>query len=307
MTTGVDAQTCKLIVLDSNIGSMTEFKQIIGRGTRINEDYNKFFFTIMDFRRATALFADPTFDGDPVQIYEPSSDESPLPPDDHNADDIDPSDPTTDSDSNGETEDPEFSSDLGFKVGVPPVRYVVNNVPVRVAVERVQYLNQDGKLITESLTDYTRNAIFKKYASLEAFLNSWNDADRKQVILEELASQGVFFEELAAEVGRDFDPFDLVCHVAFDRPPLTRRERANGVKKRDLFGKYETKARAVLEALLEKYADAGILSLESMEILKVDPFRTFGTPIEIVNLFGGKSGYLKALRELESALYTKAA
>ncbi|MFN5273048.1 MAG: EcoAI/FtnUII family type I restriction enzme subunit R [Planctomycetota bacterium] len=302
MSTGVDAQTCHLIVLDRRISSMTEFKQIIGRGTRINEDYNKFFFTIMDFRRATALFADPTFDGDPVQIYEPKSDESPLPPED-----VDPSDPTTDSDSTGETEDPEFSSDLGFKVGVPPVRYVVNNVPVRVAVQRVQYLNQEGKLITESLTDYTRHAIFKKYASLEAFLHSWNDADRKQVILEELASQGVFFEELAAEVGREFDPFDLVCHVAFDRPPLTRRERANGVKKRDLFGKYETKARAVLEALLEKYADAGILSLESMEILKVDPFRRFGTPIEIVNLFGGKSGYLQALRELESALYTKAA
>ena len=307
MSTGVDAQTCHLIVLDRRINSMTEFKQIIGRGTRINEDYNKFFFTIMDFRRATALFADPTFDGDPVQIYEPSSDESPLPPDDHNSDDHNPGDPDADPNSNGQPDDPEFTAGLGFKVGAPPVRYVVNNVPVRVAVERVQYLNQDGKLITESLTDYTRNAIFKKYASLEAFLNSWNDADRKQVILEELASQGVFFEELAAEVGRDFDPFDLVCHVAFDRPPLTRRERANGVKKRDLFGKYETKARAVLEALLEKYADAGILSLESMEILKVDPFRTFGTPIEIVNLFGGKSGYLKALRDLESALYTKAA
>ena len=307
MSTGVDAQTCHLIVLDRRINSMTEFKQIIGRGTRINEDYNKFFFTIMDFRRATALFADPTFDGDPVQIYEPSSDQSPLPPDDQAANDHNPDAPDPDPNSNAEPEDPEFPSRLGFKVGAPPVRYVVNNVPVRVAVERVQYLNQDGKLITESLTDYTRNAIFKKYASLEAFLNSWNDADRKQVILEELASQGVFFEELAAEVGRDFDPFDLVCHVAFDRPPLTRRERANGVKKRDLFGKYETKARAVLEALLEKYADAGILSLESMEILKVDPFRTFGTPIEIVNLFGGKSGYLKALRELESALYTKAA
>jgi type I restriction enzyme R subunit len=302
MSTGVDAQTCHLIVLDRRISSMTEFKQIIGRGTRINEDYNKFFFTIMDFRRATALFADPTFDGDPVQIYEPASDDSPLPPDDQP-----PSDSTTDSNSENETQDPEFSSELGFKVGAPPVRYVVNNVPVRVAVQRVQYLNQDGKLITESLTDYTRNAIFKKYASLEAFLHSWNDADRKQVILEELASQGVFFEELAAEVGREFDPFDLVCHVAFDRPPLTRRERANGVKKRDIFGKYETKARSVLEALLEKYADAGILSLESMEILKVDPFRMFGTPIEIVNLFGGKSGYLQALRELESALYTKAA
>jgi type I restriction enzyme R subunit len=299
MSTGVDAQTCHLIVLDRRINSMTEFKQIIGRGTRINEDYGKFFFTIMDFRRATALFADPTFDGDPVQVYEPGPDEPPLPPDEP---DLDETVSEVDHDEQTTLPTGDFTDD-----GARPTRYVVNNVPVRVAVERVQYLDADGKLITESLTDYTRKAVRKNYASLDEFLTSWNDAERKQVILDELAGQGVFLEELAAEVGREFDPFDLVCHIAFDRPPLTRRERADKVKKRDIFGKYEAKARAVLEALLEKYADAGILSVESLEILKVDPFRGFGTPIEIVNLFGGKPGYLKALRELESALYAKAA
>jgi type I restriction enzyme R subunit len=300
MSTGVDAQTCHLIVLDRNIGSMTEFKQIIGRGTRINEDYNKFFFTIMDFRRATAHFADPDFDGDPVQIYEPGPDDPPVPPDD----------PTPPGDENLDP-DP-LPPDPGPGPGgdgptPPPTRYVVDNVPVTVVMERVQYLDEDGKLITESLSDFSRKAVRKHYASLDAFLNSWNDADRKQAILEELASQGVFLDELAEQLGADFDPFDLVCHVAFDRPPLTRRERADGVKKRDIFGKYEAKARAVLEALLEKYADAGIASVESLEILKVDPLRTFGTPVEVINLFGGKPGYLAAIHELETALYQEAA
>ena len=301
MSTGVDAQTCHLIVLDRRINSMTEFKQIIGRGTRINEEYNKFYFTIMDFRRATALFADPTFDGDPVQIYEPGPGEPPLPPDDL------PPDTTPPDGEIGDPPPPEISPPFGDDGPAAPTRYVVNNVPVQVVMERVQYLDEEGKLITESLVDYTRKTVRKTYASLEAFLSYWNEAERKQAILEELAGQGVFLEELAAEVGSDYDPFDLVCHIAFDRPPLTRRERANGVKKRDVFGKYEAKARAVLEALLEKYADAGIASVESLEILKVDPLRAFGTPIEIVNLFGGKTGYLAAIRELETALYQEAA
>jgi type I restriction enzyme R subunit len=176
-----------------------------------------------------------------------------------------------------------------------------------VAVERVQYLDENGKLITESLTDYTRKAVRKTYASLDDFLTIWNHADRKQTVLEELAQQGVFFDELAEQVGRDLDPFDIVCHIAFDRPSLTRRERADKVKKRDLFGKYEAKARAVLDALLEKYADSGIASVESLDILKVDPLRTFGTPVEIVNLFGGKAAYLAALHELQDALYQQAA
>lgn len=177
----------------------------------------------------------------------------------------------------------------------------------RVATERVQYLDECGRLITESLRDYSRKAVLSEYASLDAFLIGWNDADRKQVILEELAEKGVFLDELAEQVGRDFDAFDLICHVAFDQAPLTRKERADKVKKRNIFAKYGDQTRAVLEALLQKYSDSGITSVESMDILKVDPLTAFGTPVEIVKLFGGKPAYLAAIKELETALYEKAA
>jgi len=290
MSTGVDAQTCHLIVLDRAIKSMTEFKQIIGRGTRINEDYKKYFFTIMDFKRATALFADPGFDGDPVQIYEPGPEDPPVPPDD----------PIE----GGEGESPvirEPSPPYG------PKKYYVNDVEVSVATERVQYLDERGKLITESLKDYSRKTVLKAYESLDDFLTVWNESERKQALLEELALKGVFLDELAEQVGYDYDPFDLICHIAYDRPPLTRRERAEKVKKRDHFAKYGEMARAVLEALLQKYTDSGIKSVESLEILKVDPFSTYGTPIEILNIFGGKPAYLAAISELEQALYQEAA
>jgi type I restriction enzyme R subunit len=301
MSTGVDAQTCHLIVLDRRIGSMTEFKQIIGRGTRINEDYNKLFFTIMDFKRATALFADPDFDGDPVQIYEPGPNDPSVPPDEPiDGDEPGPGDDVIVDPPGGGT-----GPGPGPEPGI--TRYVVDNVEVRVATERVQYLDENGQLITESLKDYSRKTVRKSYASLDAFLTVWNDAERKQVILQELAAKGVFLDELAEQVGRQYDAFDLVCHVAFDQPPLTRKERAEKVKKRNVFGKYGDQARAVLDALLQKYADAGITTVESLEILKVDPLATFGTPIEIVKLFGGKSGYLAAVRELEDALYQRAA
>ena len=297
MSTGVDAQTCHLIVLDRRIASMTEFKQIIGRGTRINEDYNKLFFTIMDFKRATALFADPDFDGDPVQIYEPNEGEAIVPPDE----------PAE----GGEEEPPggTIVDALGGEetLGTRPIKYYVNNVEVRVATERVQYLDEYGKLITESLKDYSRKTVRQSYASLNAFLTVWNDAEKKQAILDELAAKGVFLEELAEQVGRDYDAFDLVCHVAFDAPPLTRKERADNVKKRNVFAKYGDKARAVLDTLLQKYADSGIKSVESLEILKVDPLTAHGTPVEIVKLFGGRDGYLAAIRELETALYQQAA
>jgi type I restriction enzyme R subunit len=296
MSTGVDAQTCHLIVLDRRINSMTEFKQIIGRGTRINEDYGKFYFTIMDFKRATALFADPAFDGDPVQIYEPALDEPPVPPDDY--------DQKGEEQAGGVAENPPFNDPPS---GSSPTKYYVDNVEVRVATERVQYLDASGKLITESLKDYSRKAVRQTYASLDGFLTAWNDADRKQAILEELAANGVFLDELAEQVGRDYDAFDLVCHVAFDSPPLTRKERAEKVKKRNVFAKYGAPARAVLEALLQKYSDSGITSVESLEILKVEPLTAFGTPIEIVKFFGGRPGYLAAIRELESALYEPAA
>ena len=297
MSTGVDAQTCHLIVLDRRIASMTEFKQIIGRGTRINEDYNKLFFTIMDFKRVTALFADPDFDGDPVQIYEPDGDESVVPPEEASANE----DPDSGEASSVVRDALEEAS------GSKPTRYVVNNVEVRVATERVQYLDGNGKLITESLKDYSRNTLRRAYTSLDDFLTAWNDAERKQVILAELASKGVFLDELAEQVGRDYDAFDLVCHIAFDAPPLTRRERAEKVKKRNVFAKYGDKARAVLDSLLQKYADSGITSVESLEILKVDPLTAHGTPVEIVKLFGGREGYLNAIRDLETALYQEAA
>jgi type I restriction enzyme R subunit len=297
MSTGVDAQTCHLIVLDRRIASMTEFKQIIGRGTRINEDYNKLYFTIMDFKRATALFADPDFDGDPVQIYEPKEGDTVVPPDES----TDTAYPEPGASGDALHDGPDDST------GDQPTRYYVNNVEVRVATERVQYLDEQGKLITESLKDYSRRTVRQAYATLDAFLTVWNDAEKKQAVLEELAVKGVFLEELAEQVGRDYDAFDLVCHVAYDAPPLTRKERAEKVKKRNVFGKYGDKARAVLDALLQKYADSGITSVESLEILKVDPLTAHGTPVEIVKLFGGRDGYLAAIRELEAALYRKVA
>jgi len=296
MSTGVDAQTCKLIVLDRAINSMTEFKQIIGRGTRINEDYGKLFFTIMDFRQATKLFADPDFDGDPVQIYEPEPGEPPLPPE-------------APPEAGEEGEEPfiDYPPEGGPDEPHKPTRYVVNDVEVSVVLQRVQYLDANGKLITESVKDFSRKTVRQEFASLDAFLNVWNVAERKQAVIDELSAKGVFFEELAEQAGGDYDAFDLICHIAFDQPPLTRRERAANVKKRNVFGKYGDKARAVLEALLQKYADSGIQSVESLDILKVNPLATFGTPMEILTLFGGKSGYLAALRELEKALYQKVA
>lgn len=299
MSTGVDAQTCHLIVLDKRINSMTEFKQIIGRGTRINEDYNKLFFTIMDFKRATALFADPGFDGDPVQIYEPREGDPVVPPDE-------PTGAGEEEPTDGIVVDPPPPVGPGGDPE-PPKRYYVDDVEVSVAIERVQYLDADGRLITESLTDYTRKTVHKSFATLDDFLTRWNSADQKNALIKELAAQGIFLDELAAQVGADYDAFDLICHVAYNQPPLTRQERADGVKKRDVFGKYGDKARAVLEALLKKYADSGIQTMESMEILNVDPLRDFGTPIEIVQLFGGKAAYRAAIHHLENALYATAA
>jgi type I restriction enzyme R subunit len=301
MTTGVDAQTCKLIVLDQRIQSMTEFKQIIGRGTRINEDFGKFYFTIIDFKKATELFADPDFDGDPVQIYEPKLDESPVPPD--LPEEEENTDGERDSDT-GKGEKPLSGEENPNPSTEPTRRYVVANVEVKVFAERVQYFDADGKLITESLKDYTRQTITKEFASLDDFLRRWSSADKKQAIVDELAQEGVFFEALSDEIGQDCDPFDLLCHVAWDMPPLTRRERSDRVKKRNYFAKYGEQARRVLEALLDKYADQGVAQIEEKQILRVEPFSQFGTPMEIVHAFGGLEGYEAALRDLKQSLYS---
>lgn len=309
MTTGVDAQTCKLVVLDQHIKSMTEFKQIIGRGTRINEDFDKFWFTIMDFKKATELFADRAFDGEPVQIYQPGPADPPVPPDEA-AEDTAQAGEEGNWPSNGQDADgspPDDTGAAGAGEGGKRIKYVVANVPVYVVAERVQYYGSDGKLITESLRDYTRTCVKKQFGSLDAFLRRWSDADQKTAIIEELAHQGVLWDALREEVetklGKPLDPFDLVCHVAFDQPPLSRKERAENVKKRNYFAKYQGAARHVLEALLDKYADTGIENIEDIKILQLDPFSKMGSPLELVQAFGGKAGYTRAVTELEHHLY----
>jgi type I restriction enzyme R subunit len=306
MTTGVDAQTCKLIVLDSNIGSMTEFKQIIGRGTRINEDFGKHYFTIMDFRNVTALFADKDFDGDPVRVKETKQE-----------DDI--------SDIDSETDDAPVTDDLtGDKIDFPqpekpditlkeePAEYgkrpkvTVRGVEVTIIKERVQYMGDDGKIITESLRDYTRKNVRSAYSSLDAFLTSWKQSDKKRAIVEELEQQGVIFAALNEEVGSAFDPFDLICHVAFEQKPLTRKERAEQVKKRDYFTKYGDLARKVIAALLDKYSDDGVLDLENPEIIRLDPLSRLGSPVEIIRAFGGRPAYEAAIHALTDELYKAA-
>ncbi|REJ87138.1 MAG: restriction endonuclease [Planctomycetota bacterium] len=308
LTTGVDAQTCKLVVLDRRIGSMTEFKQIIGRGTRINEDYGKFFFTIMDFKKATELFADPDFDGPPICVYQPGDDDTPVPPDEDM--DNEPEDGAESDDDGGTViHDPEPP---GGGIDIPPggnrpKKYYVGDVEVAVAAERVQYFDPTtGKLITESLKDYTRNRVSREFTSLDEFTQHWTAAEKKQAIIEELEERGVLFDALADEVGKDFDPFDLICHVAFDQPPLTRRERAENVRKRNYFSEFGEQARAVLDALLDKYADEGFENIEDPTVLRVEPLSRLGTPMEIVEAFGGRDQFLEAVRKLQSQLYSAA-
>jgi type I restriction enzyme R subunit len=300
MSTGVDAQTCKLIVLDQTIKSMTLFKQIIGRGTRLREDLGKSWFTILDFKRATELFADKDFDGEPVQVYEPQPGEPMAPPPPV---DLPPTAQPGDAGLDAWPPTTAGPGDGGADTDEPRKYTLGNNVTVAVARERVQYLNADGKLITESLRDYTRINLLKKYDSLDQFLQTWQQADRKAALLAELEAEGVLIDALAAEVNKDLDPFDLLLHVAYDQPPLTRRERAQRVKKRNVFTQYGPVARKVLDALLDKYADEGIATIESNEVFKLQPFTDLGSPVELVRSFGGRPQYLSALQALEQALY----
>lgn len=301
LTTGVDAKTCKLIVLDQTINSMTEFKQIIGRGTRIREDYHKLYFTVMDFKGATRLFADPDFDGDPVTIYEPRADDPVVPPDEV------PTPPTVQEPT---PELPGHGNSGGESGGEGRIKYVVDDFDVNLAVERSMYLDADGKLITESFRVLLKNdikkSLLKQFGTMTEFLRRWSAADRKQAVLDELSDLGIPLEVLqqAVKNGDELDAFDLVAHVAFDQKPLTRRERANKVKKRDVFGKYGDQARTVLEALLEKFADHGISDLEDPKVLELPPFDQIGTKTQIRrSIFGGVERYTQAVHELEQALY----
>lgn len=313
MTTGVDAQTCKLIVLDSNIKSMTEFKQIIGRGTRIREEYGKTFFTIMDFRNVTDLFADPAFDGDPVMIKEVAGDmaltEDDLHPDDQGA--------IIDEETGGLVDFPDDKNTVfgdgqeqiiqgGVILSERRNKVYVSGVDVSILNERVQYLGADGKIITESLKDYTKRNLLKEYRTIDEFLARWNKAEKKKAIVAELEEQGIIFENLREVIKKDLDIFDLICHVAWDKPPLTRRERADNITKRNYFTKYGEQARKVVAALLDKYADEGIDNIEDLSVLKIEPFTQIGTPTEIIKIFGGKDAYLAAIKELETEIYKAA-
>jgi type I restriction enzyme R subunit len=306
LSTGVDVQTCRLIVLDREVGSMTEFKQIVGRGTRVHEDTRKFYFTLIDFRGASSHFADKDFDGEPVQIYEPGERGPMVPPDNVL--------PTT---AAGEavTEKPGIDEtivdgppDLTLPIiGGKTRKIYVDGVDVSIIAERVEYLDEHGKLVTESLRDFTKRALKKRFTSLTDFLKRWKAAERKQAIIEELESEGLPLDPIAAELGKDLDPFDLICHIAFDKKPLTRRERAENVKKRNVFTKYGSQARAVLDALLAKYADEGVLNLDDANVLRIAPFSALGTPVQLITAFGGKKGFEQAVHEMQSALYQEIA
>ena len=304
MTTGVDAKTCKLIVLESNINSMTEFKQIIGRGTRLRPEFGKYYFTIMDFRGVTRLFEDKEFDGEPVQIKDVKETEE-MPAEEQTKEEIV---DIIDEISKEETV-VDIPPDIDLTdIETPTRKFYVNGVEVVQVGERVQYYGKDGKLITESLVDYTKKNLKEQFATMNDFIKKWSEADKKSAIIEELEEQGILFEELREEVkqktGKDLSIFDLICHVTFDMPPLSRTERAEKVKKRNYFGKYSEKARAILNALIDKFADEGIMEIENRSILSFQPFDKFGTPVEIIKEFGGKDKYEEAIRELERKLFS---
>ena len=307
MSTGTDTQTCKLICLDANIGSMTEFKQIIGRGTRINEDYGKLYFTIIDFRNVTDKFADKDFDGAPVKIKETQQDDtlSETCIDEGFGDEQ--IDPDTGEhivfDEDYERDDTEETVAEPEPPYGPKSKVYINGVDVSILSERKQYLDANGQLITTSVKEYCKTGIVKSYRSLDHFLQTWNNADKKKAIIEELEAQGIIFEELKEEIKSDLDVFDLICHIAWDAPALTRKERVENVRKRNYWAKYGENARRVLNALLDKYAETGIENIEEMQVLTIEPLKNLGTPAEIVKIFGGKEKYLAALKELENEIY----
>ena len=307
MTTGVDAKMCKLIVLDNNINSMTEFKQIIGRGTRLLEDYGKTYFTIMDFRNASRLFADRDFDGNPEVVIDITGDD---PVDSVTGNEDDTENTGDDTGSNSGIENTGNTGDSGDDWGngdgsEKPKKYYVKDVEVKVLSEIIQYIDKDGKLIIESLIDYTRKNILGQYARLDVFLKKWNEAKKKQVIVEELREEGVLLDAVREETGQtDIDDFDLILHLAYDKEPLTRIERIKNVQKRGYLFKYSELARKVLGALMDKYASEGLKEIEETKVLQLHEFQQFGSPMKIVKAFGGKAAYEQAVKELEDEIFS---
>jgi len=304
-------------VLDQNIQSMTKFKQIIGRGTRIDDRYGKLWFTILDFKKATELFADERFDGTPEKIIKVTPEDiedenvdidsvgdevtNENGADDHQDDKPDTSQSDAINDPQGDgCLDGEWDEGETRKIN----KYRVSGVTVSKVAERVQYYDSDGKLVTESFKDYTRKTMAKQFSSLDEFVKRWNESDRKQAVIDELALEGIIWSALEEEVGKEMDPFDMICHVVYDQPALTRKDRANNVQKRNYFTKYSDTAQAVLQNLLVKYADVGVQEIENMQVLKVAPFTEYGNLSEIVKKgFGGKQEYEQAISELEAQIY----
>ena len=282
MSTGVDARTCKVIVLDKNINSMTEFKQIIGRGTRVLEDKDKMFFTILDFKNATRNFFEPEFDGEPVNIKEVQNFEKVI----------------FDEDPNKE----KLSNDIEETKNSERKKYYIKDLEVSILSEQIQYLDK-GKLVTKNLIQFTKEKILRKYKTLDLFIKDWNKADKKKIIIDELKNEGIFFTELKKELGYDYEPFDIICNLVFNQKPLTRRERALDIIRKDIFSKYSEAAKQIMKNLVEKYADQGIEQIEDIEILKVQPFNSMGTPMEIINKFGGIEKYDSAIKELTNNIY----
>lgn len=286
LSTGADCKMTKLIVLDEMIGSMTEFKQIIGRGTRLRENEGKTHFVVMDFRNVTRLFADPEWDG-PIEMnegYTPGKKQPKEP--------AEPTEPTPPAEQPTEPKQKPIVDKNGCKV--------------QIIHKTVSVYDTNGKLLRqESIVDYTKENILGEYASLDNFIRKWSAQEKKEQIRDLLHERGIDLELLKSDQNMtDVDDFDFICHVAFDKKPLTRKERANNVKKRDFFSKYSGVAREVLEALLDKYMNTGIYEIEKTEILKLDPFLKLGKPAKIAGYFGGRQGYLKAVQELEQAIYT---
>ncbi len=297
LSTGVDVQTCKLIVLDKPMNSMSEFKQVIGRGTRLRPDFDKYYFTIMDFRGVTRLFADPDFDGEPVKVYEPKEDEDIK-------DKIDSETKTSD-----EIKEENPQDQIIFDPNEPEEKkekiVISEGVEFNVANRSVHFMDpKTGKLVAESLQDYSKKQIQDEYRSLDEFLTAWTDAEKKDAVIDALQEKGVLLDELKKDVGLNIDDFDMILHIAYGKKPLTRSERAREVQKQDYFAKYEGKAREVLEALLDKYADQGSTAIDDIGDLEVSPFEQFGTPVEIVqDIFGGKEKYMAAVKGLQQVLY----
>lgn len=285
MTTGVDAKTCKLIVLDSNINSMTEFKQIIGRGTRIDEDYDKTWFTIMDFRGVSRLFADPDFDGEPLQDadFNPESEDTPY----------------ADSEKDDGRDPNVAEPDIGDKLVGKRQKVIVDGVPVTIINKIMMYLGNDGKPVTGSYEDFLKY----RFKSLDDFLGVWNSLDKRKQIIDELQEKGIDFEELKKEIGVDIDEFDIICHLAFDKKPLSKKQRAEKVKSGDYLKKYSGQAREILEILLEKYADGTVTDLEDMKTLKIKSLERYGAPTRIIKNFGNLSQYQDTVKELEREIY----